>query len=80
MTTSEMTPATLEVFKRHAKDAPNWAGAPMLDISKEERGNLTDLKVRGLLTTDKDEGIEWVYFTPAGYELARTLGYEIPEV
>lgn len=35
----------------------------MLDISKEQRGNLTQLKKEKILTTAKDEGCEFVYFS-----------------
>jgi hypothetical protein len=74
-----LTPASLAVFVRHAKDAGNWNGCPMLDITKEERGNLTDLKAKGLVTTSKDEGIEWVFFTDTGKAFAASMGITIVE-
>jgi hypothetical protein len=72
-----LTPASLAVFIRHAKDAGNWSGHPMLDITYEQRGNLTDLKVKGLVTTDRDEGIEWMHFTDAGKAFAAEYGITI---
>jgi hypothetical protein len=45
----------------------------MLDITKEQRGNLTQLKKAGLLRTFKDEGIEWVVFIK-GVHNVRTEG------
>ena len=74
-----LTPASLAVFIRHAKDAGNWNGQPMLDITKEQRGNLTDLKVKGLVTTWRDEGIEWMQFTDSGKAFAAEYGITIVE-
>lgn len=60
-----VTKASLDLLVKLARDAGNWSGTPMLDITKEERGNLTQLKQEKLLTTFKDEGIEWVNFNLA---------------
>jgi hypothetical protein len=70
MSATTMTPETLSLFVALWTDAPNWSGEPMLDITKEQRGNLTDLKKRGLVTTFKSEGCEWVKFTETGREFA----------
>lgn len=48
----------------------NWNGTPLLSITKEQRGNLSDLKKKGLLKTFKDEGCDWVTFTDEGYKFA----------
>jgi len=71
----KITEKSEELFNKISKDACNWSGVPMLDITKEERGNLTQLKKVGLLTTDLDEGIEWVYFTDTGIKKGESLGY-----
>jgi len=49
----------------------------MFDGTNEERGNLCDLKKRGLVTTDNDEDIIWVQFTDEGKALAKANGYNI---
>ena len=49
----------------------------MVSVTKEQRGNLTDLKKRGLLTTFNDDGIDWVQFTQAGYQYGKDNGIEI---
>ena len=66
------------MFVALAADANNWGGTPMLPIlDADEKGNLTDLKRKKLLTVEKSEGCFWVYFTPAGLALASDLGFEI---
>jgi hypothetical protein len=44
---------------------------------KAERGNLTQLKVAGLITTDIEEGNTWLFFTDAGKALAAQHGITI---
>ena len=73
----ELTEASKAVFVKYANDAGNWSGMPMLDGNKEERGNLTDLKRKKLITTFRDEGIDWVSFTDLGVAYAATLGITI---
>ena len=67
------------LFMALVKDAGNWNGQPLLDISKEERGNVTQLKRAGLITTEKDEGNVWVQFTEAGKAFAVKLGATLSE-
>jgi hypothetical protein len=67
-----ITSESLNLFLHLARDASDWSGTPMLDISKEQRGNLTQLKRAGLLTTFVDEGIAYASFTEAGVKLAST--------
>ena len=78
MTEYNITPASLALFTAFAKDADNWNGEPLVggnvSITKEQRGNLTQLKAAGLVTTFLDEGNLWLNFTPAGVELAREMG------
>ena len=45
--------------------------------NKEERGNLTQLKKAGLITTFASDGDTWIAFTAVGKEFAKTLGIEI---
>lgn len=77
MSTIEITEASLALFLTLAKDAGNWNGQPLLDITKEERGNLTQLKRAGLLVTFNDSGCDWVDFKPAGVALAASHGIKI---
>jgi hypothetical protein len=75
-----LTQKTLDLFLRLAQDAPEWNGTPLLDITSEERGNVTALKLNKLLTTFKDEGLLWVQFTDAGKALAKEhLGITISD-
>lgn len=76
-TTQTLKPGSEELFKALANDANNWSGSPLVDISKDQRWNLTDLKKKGLLETWTDEGCTWCNFTAAGIELAKTFGIEI---
>jgi hypothetical protein len=90
MTTSPtpalLTPASLDLFLRLFKDAGNWGGHPYtggnIGLTHAERGNLTDLKIRGLLKTHDDPkkhggGGPYVSFTEAGIALAKTHGLEV---
>jgi len=67
---TNLTPASQELFDRIVADAPDWAGTPLLDVlTPAERGNLTDLKVKGLISTQVDDDSPdcvWVYITDAG--------------
>lgn len=66
-----LTTASQNLFKALIDDAGNWNGNPLLDISKEERGNLTQLKRAKLVVTFRAEGCDWIAFTTAGIEFAR---------
>jgi hypothetical protein len=76
-TQTAITEASKNLFVALAKDAGNWSGTPMLDISPAERGNLTQLKKAGLLTTFRSDSWDFVDFTDAGVAFAATLGIEI---
>ncbi len=75
-----ITEESRRVFEAYYRDAPNWSGNPLVGGNcggtKEERGNLTQLKVAGLITTDTDEGNTWIYFTAKGHEYAKQIGLE----
>lgn len=77
MKPTDLFPDSLALFTAFAKDSGNWSGTPMIDITPEQRGNLTDLKRKGLVTTSTDEGIQWLSFTALGKELAKEIGHEI---
>lgn len=70
----DLTPTSIKLFCYLANDAGNWNGQPLLDgnMTKELRGNLTQIKRAGLLTTHKEEGCVWVTFTDKGKEYAAT--------
>jgi hypothetical protein len=77
MQTIDLTTASLDLFVMMWLDAPNWRGTPLIggnfDLTKEERGNLTDLKRRGLVTTSRSDGETWVHFTDEGVAFAASL-------
>jgi hypothetical protein len=65
-----LTPASYDLLISLIKDAPNWEGQPLIDITKEQRGNLSDLKRRGFLDTFREEGCMFAIFTPLGAAFA----------
>ena len=81
MTTVILTEASTALFLEFARDADNWNGQPLVGgnvtITKEERGNLTQLKRAGLVTTFVEEGNTWLDFTDAGKALAATHSIKI---
>lgn len=74
----EITEASKALFLEIANDAGNWngmSGGVLVQITKEKRGNLTQLKKAGLLETrHSDDRNIWAYFTDAGKKLAAELG------
>ena len=76
-----LTKRSLELFLAYAEDAGNWSGTPLVGGnvggSKEDRGNLTDLKKAGLITTFVSDGCTWLKFTDAGRGLAAEHQIEI---
>jgi len=81
MITINITEASKALFVAYAKDAGNWGGCPLVGAnvggSKEERGNLTQLKRAGLVITTHADGEKWVEFTPAGRAYTVSLGITI---
>ena len=68
-TNQALTPASAELLCEYADDAGNWSGMPLVGGNvggtKEDRGNLTDLKVKGFIHTFEDiddDGTSWVVF------------------
>ena len=76
-----ITQASLDLFCTLCDDAPNWSGTPLLggnfDFSAADRGNLTQLKKEGLLTTNTEEGCTWIFFTDKGREFATACGHPL---
>ena len=76
-----LTADSLKLFLAYAKDARNWGGMPLVGGnvggSKQDAGNLTDLKKAKLVTTCTDEGCQWIIFTALGREFALEQGVEI---
>jgi hypothetical protein len=79
-----VTEVSMNVFIAYAGDAPNWSGSPLIGGnvggSKEERGNITQLKKAGLITTEKDgdrPDLSWMFFTDEGKKLAAELEIEL---
>lgn len=66
----KITDTSLALFLDLANDAGNWSGTPLADVTKEERGNLTQLKRAGLLVTYVDNGDPFAVFTQAGVKFA----------
>ena len=64
----QLTPASAELLCEYADDAGNWSGMPLVGGNvggtKKDRGNLTDLKVKGFIHTFEDgrQGSTWVVF------------------
>ena len=76
-----LTKRSIDLFVEYAEDADNWSGMPLVGGnvggSKEDRGNLTQLKKAGLIETFVDEGCTWIIFTDMGKEYAAALGINI---
>lgn len=68
-----------------AKDAGNWSGQPMISpganvaTTKEDRGNITQLKRAGLITTFVDRNDTFVQFTPEGKGYLLNEGIDLPD-
>lgn len=78
---ADITARSLELFLDYARDAPNWGGTPLVGGnvggSREDNGNLTQLKQARLITTGDDSGDVFIYFTDAGESLAAEHGIEL---
>jgi hypothetical protein len=78
-----ITDKSLALFLEYARDAGNWSGTPLVGGnvggSKEDCGNLTQLKKAGLVVTEFDSHDKntWLMFTQAGRDLARDHGITI---
>jgi hypothetical protein len=80
-----LTKESKELFTELAEDADNWSGTPLYErTDAASKGNLTDLKKKGLITTHSDDGCNdgdpctWVSFTEAGTAYANDeLGIDV---
>lgn len=76
-----ITKQSKSLFIEYWKDAANWSGTPAIghnvESSKENNGNLTQLKVAGLITTWNDDGSTWLRFTNAGKEYGKSIGLNV---
>jgi hypothetical protein len=76
-----VTDRSLALFLEYARDAGNWSGTPLVGGnvggSKEDRGNLTQLKKAGLIVTELSDGHVWLMFTRSGRDLASDHGIKI---
>lgn len=76
----KITEASKKLFLAFAKDACNWSGISLVGGnvggSKEDCGNLIQLKIAGLVRTFEDDGV-WVEFTDKGREFAKNNGVKI---
>lgn len=81
MTEIQITERSLALFLAYAQDAGNWSGQPLVGGnvggSKEDRGNLTQLKQAGLVRTFVDSNCTWLDFTETGKALAAEHGIEL---
>lgn len=79
----DITRQSLALFLDYAHDAGNWSGTPLVGGNvggtAADRGNLTQLKRAGLITTFKDDGHTWIGFTDDGIALAAEHGIAIQE-
>ena len=70
-----LTINSLNLFLHFAKDACNWSGTPLVDLTPSERGNLTQLKKANLVRTFESDDCTWLEFTDSGK--AAALRYDI---
>ena len=79
----DITENSLKLFLAYAKDSGNWNGQPLVGGNvcilgvKEDRGNLTQLKHAGLLSTFQSDGYTWIQFSEKGIAFAKEHGVEI---
>jgi len=77
----KLTETSKQLFIEYAQDAGNWNGTPLVggnvSGSKQDRGNLTQLKKAGLIGTVKDGTGTWLYFTSLGIRCADALGIDL---
>lgn len=68
----KLSPASAALFSDLAATSALECRAPTIDYTVQNRGNLTDLKKKGLIKTEESDGDVWVYFLLAGVALAKT--------
>ncbi len=73
----DITNTSLKLFIDLASRAGDWSGTPLFEGSNAERGNLTQLKITGLVTSFVDGDCTFVEFTVAGKVLVAKHGIEL---
>lgn len=58
----EMTSGSFDLLVKLIGDSANWGNQPMLDLTPAEKGHFTDLKKKKLVSSFRDEGIDWCSF------------------
>ena len=76
-----ITEESKNLFGAFARDSVNWSGLVLVGgnvlITKEQRGNLTQLKKAGLVTTGSDGQDVWLEFTEDGERYANELNIHL---
>lgn len=73
----QLTEKSQALFDAYANDAGNWSGTPLVGVNGNvtftaaDRGNLTDLKKAGLISTFESDREMWISFTDAGRQMAK---------
>lgn len=73
-----LTPESHALFMELAEDASYWSSmvptGGNVGMTKQQRGNLTQLKRAGLLITQREDDATWVLFTEKGVAYAKEHG------
>jgi hypothetical protein len=72
---------SMKMFKELCEEARIWDTNPFWtpELTKHQRGNMSDLSKKGLIQTEKSEDGLLTYFTDAGIEFAKNIGERVPE-
>ena len=73
-----LTPGSSAFLVKLFQDAPNWSGQPMLDfVTPADKGNITDLKRKKLISTNVEEGCTFVWFHDEARSIAAAFGIDL---
>ena len=79
---SDLTAGSEALLLDLGNDKENWGGEPLSEwvpfggnvgFGPAAKGHLTDLKKKGYVTTDEDEGVSWVSFTTKAHTALETI-------
>jgi hypothetical protein len=81
---SILTADSHKLFMMYAEDAPNWDGNPWVSdgnvhITKEQRGNLSDLVKKNMIQICDSDSDSYIEFTDKGAEYAASHGFPVRE-